>query len=417
MSLEEKVCIGIFAVLTGTACTENTTKLGGVTITEAVTDSKGKAYFTEEGTDEEVEVKVVIKDTGFPVADATVLYFDNTQSEGFLISHLAFSPQLNIALHNSDHLYSLTPAPLQVLHNSSEKENSKSGVETYLSWAEAHWEHTGCLTRENMLTLMKPGVFLMKKLGIVETIGFSDEKFDKGVQYIEDNLPESAAADVYVFIPYKHGFSASTTTITALDVKFSGRCSYGSENNQNGNDYWGGSAGSSGSGSNNVNNDGNQNSDRSDCPEMIFCDEFNGTTLNTSKWNIVNDSGINVYGGWLSLPNASSIAAQNRFENSCADKQVDLRSASYVGSVYLGNMGLSANNDTGILSCEGEDAIVNIAGAENGLSLYKSRGLLSMLVDGEVTSVPCSEDISYVQLTAGLNDLVEIDYVKVKCKR
>ena len=75
-----------------------------------------------------------------------------------------------------------------------------------------------------MLTLMKPGAFLMKKLGIIETFGFSKEKFDEGVQYIEDNLPESAVADVYVFIPYKHGFSASTTTITALDVKFSGGC-------------------------------------------------------------------------------------------------------------------------------------------------------------------------------------------------
>ena len=64
----------------------------------------------------------------------------------------------------------------------------------------------------------------MKKLGIVETLGISEDKFDEGVQYIEDNLPEGAVAEVYVFVPSKYGFSASTTTITALDVKFDGGC-------------------------------------------------------------------------------------------------------------------------------------------------------------------------------------------------
>ena len=77
-------------------------------------------------------------------------------------------------------------------------------------------------------------------------------------------------------------------------------------------------------------------------------------------------------------------------------------------------MGLSAGKDTGVLACGDEDAIVDISGAE--LSLYKSGGLLSLLVGGKITSIPCAEDISYVQLTAGLNDLVKIDYVKVKCK-
>ena len=143
--------------------------------------------------------------------------------------------------------------------------------------------------------------------------------------------------------------------------------------------------------------------------------EFNGTALNTNKWNIVNDSGIDVYGGWLTLPNASSIAAQNEFGSSCADKRVDLRTSAYGSSVFLGNMGLSAGNTTGILSCNGEDALVDISGTENGFSLYKSGGLLSLLVNGQVTSIPCSENISYVQLTAGLNDKVDVDYVRVKC--
>lgn len=411
--------LGLSAALASLGCTGgSTTKLGGVIISEAMTNQEGKAFFTEEETGEEVEVKVVIKNTDFPVSDATVLYFDNQNSEGFLISHPVFQPQLNIAEHNSEHLYSLTPAPLQILHQSSEKEKSKQGANRYISWAQANWEHTGCMNRENMVTLMKPGALLMKKLGIVETFGFSEEKFDEGVQYIEDNLPKSTVADVYVFIPYKHGFSASTTTITALDIRPNGRCSdaedykYGGDSEGNYEPEVGNESKEDNSGSN-ENNDGITDDQ---CPGTLFCDYFNGTALNPSKWNIVNDSGIEVNGGWLSLPNASSVAAQNQFGNSCKDKQVNLRSASYVGSVFLGNMGLSANKDMGILACGEEEAMVDISGAENGLSLYKSGGLLSLLVNEQVTSIPCFEDISYVQLTAGLNDKVEIDYVKVRCK-
>ncbi len=402
----------MFAALNGLACTENTSAdLGGVTIYEARTDSEGKAYFTEEETGEDLEVKLLIKDTDFPVADATILYFDGPDFEAFSLNHPAFSPQLQIARHNSDHQYPLSLTPAVIPHKGSGKEQSKTGAENYLSWAEANWEHTGCLNRDNMVTLMKPGIWAMKVVGVdevINTISFSKDRFDKGVKYIRDNLPESAVADIYVFIPYKHGFSASTTTITALDVKFSGGCSYGdSGNTQPGDNYESGSTGSDG-------NSGSGDSSNN-CSGMLFCDEFNGTALNTSKWNVINDSGIEVYGGWLTLPNASSIAAQNGFGSSCADKRVDLRTSAYGSSVYLGNMGLSAGNTTGILSCGNQSKVANIAGAENGLSLYKSGGLLSLLVNGQVTSVPCSENISYVQLTAGLNDKVDVDYVRVKC--
>ncbi|MDP3698651.1 MAG: hypothetical protein Q8R47_03620 [Nanoarchaeota archaeon] len=398
MSLEKKVMLGLLTALSGAGCTHknNSAYLGGTAISEASTDNKGKAYFSQEGIDEKVEVEVTIAGTDFPVADAYVLYFDNSDFKSFLISHPAFQPQLNIALHNSEHLYSLTPAPLPFLYNkpAPEKEQSKPAAEHYLSWAKAHWEHTSCLNKKNMVTLMKPGAFLLKRSGIIETIGFSENKFDEGVQYIEDNLPASAVADVYVFIPYQHGFSASTTTITALDIRFDGKCA---------------EKPSAQPGS------GKEGKSDNDCSGMLFCDEFRGTALNTSKWNIINDSGIEVYGGWLSLPNASSIAAQHGFGNSCADKRVDIRTSAYGSSIFLGKMGLSAGKNTGILSCGKQSKAVNIAGAENGLSLYKSGGLLSLLVGGQVTSVPCSENISYVQLTAGLNDVVEIDYVRVRC--
>lgn len=390
MSLEKKVAIGFFA-LNACAPDNYVTTLNGVRISEATTDSEGKAYFREEETGEEVEVSI-----DPPVADANIIYFDNFLSEGFLLFHPAFAPQLQIALHNSNHHYSLTPAPLQILHNGNEKEQSRPGAQTYLSWAEANWEHTGCVNRDQMITLMKPGAYLMKKLGIIETLGFGEEYFDDAVQYIEDNLPESAVAETYVFIPSRYGFKG-TTTITALEVKFEGGCTTDSENNTN-------------------NNPPTNNQNNTDCSGMLFCDYFSGTVLDAGKWNVINDSGIEVSGGKLSLLNTSSIAAQHGFGNSCADKRVDLRSGSYLGSVYLGNMGLSAANDTGILSCGEESAILNIAGAENGISLYKSGGTLSALVDGLETSIPCLEEISYVQLTTGLNDLAEYDYVEVNCK-
>ncbi|MBI4147403.1 hypothetical protein HY494_02005 [Candidatus Woesearchaeota archaeon] len=392
MSLERKVIAGMLAVLNGTACNDEnySASLGGVTIYEAVTDSDGKAHFTEEETGEEVEVAL-----DPPVSDATILYFDNYLSEGFLISHPAFSPQLNIALHNSSHTYSLTPAPLQILHDGLQKEKSKPGAETYLSWAEANWEHTGCLNRGSLVTLMKAGVYLMKKLGIVETVGFSDDKLDQGAQYIEENLPESAVAEVYVFIPYKHGFSASTTTITALDISFSGECTDDNPGN-------------------NPPGDGNG----SDCGNLLFCDYFEGTAINSNKWNVINDNGIDVYGGWLSLPNASSIATQKGLGSSCPDKSVDLRAMLDGGSIYVGNgMGVSAVNDTGYLNCGNETKTINMnTGTENTISLYKSGGLLSLLVNGNASSIPCNQDITSLQITSGMNDLVEVDYVEAKCK-
>ncbi len=398
MSLERKVIAGMLAVLNGTACSEEnySVSLGGVTIYEAVTDSNGKAYFTEEESGEEVEVAL-----DPPIPDAAILYFDNTLSEGFLISHPAFSPQLNIALHNSSHTYSLTPAPLQILHDGLEKEKSKPGAEKYLSWAEANWEHTGCLNRSSLVTFMKAGVFLMKKMGIAETFGFSDAYADRGAQYIEENLPESVTAEVYVFIPYKHGFSASTTTITALDVNFSGECSYDNSGNNPPGD-----------------GNGNNNPDTSDCGNLLFCDYFEGTAINTNKWNVINDSGIDVYGGWISLPSASSIAAQKGLGSSCSDKSVDLRAVLDGGSISVGNgMGVYAVNDTGHLTCGNESKTVSMnTGTENTISLYKSGGLLSLLVNGNSSSIPCNQDITSLQITSGMNDLVEVDYVTAKCR-
>jgi len=421
MSLEKKVQISLTAAflnLASPGCTSQpySINLGGVAISETVTDKLGKAYFNDQETGESVEVEVTISETDFPLVGATILYFDDSHSKAFSISHPAFSPQLNIALHNSNHRYSLTPAPLQILHDSSGKEQSKEGAEQFLSrardWTNTGWENTGCLNRENMLTLIKPSVYALKIYGIIKTMGLSETRFDQGLEYLEENLPESAVADTYVFVPSKHGFGLSTTTITALDIKFNGECKYEDlGNNQTEN--------------NNDNTDNNQeesdnpyspdSGDNSDCQGTIFCDTFSGSALDSSKWNIINDSGIKVYQGWLSLPSASSLASQNQFANSCPDKRVELRGAPYIGSVFLGKMGLSANQETAILSCGDHSKEVSIAGAENGVSLYKSGGLLSLLVNGTVNSIPCSEKMDYVQLTAGLNDLVKIDYVKVKC--
>jgi len=399
MSLEKKIAVGLLALSSAAAnsgCKDlnqsgkntenyNSIELGGVTISEAVTDSEGMAYFIEARNNEEVMVEIKVKGTSYPISNVTVLYFDHPKFKSFLMNHPAYDPEQQNAAHNSKHFYSLTAASLPVVHESMQKEQSKAAAQAYLSWTEANWEHTGCFNRDNMITLMKPGVYLMNKLGIIETIGFSEEDADEAVQYIEKTLPASAIAEVYAFVPYQNGFSASTTTITTLDIKFNGKCGETPAVQDQ------------------------------ECDGTIFCDTFNTSGLNANKWKIVKDAGITVSGGWLSLTNPSSIAT-SVLENSCKDKQVELRSGSYLGSVYLGNMGLSAGKTSGILSCGNQSKTLSLAGAQNGFSLYKSGGLLSISIGGIKTSVPCPEDISYVQLKSGLNEAAKFDYVKVRCK-
>src|SRR3989338_8904256 len=172
------VKMGLLILASNAGCTEEnySITLGGVKVSEAFTNSDGEATLVETilapGQEEkEVEVEVTAFDK--PVENASVLYFDNVFSEGFFISSEGHAPQLYISLHNSDHTYSLTPAPLQILHDSFQKEQSKPGAETFFSWAEANWDYTGCLNRDNMRTLMKPGAFLIKRLGIIETFGIA----------------------------------------------------------------------------------------------------------------------------------------------------------------------------------------------------------------------------------------------------
>src|SRR3989344_8782984 len=121
MSLEKKVSIGIFAVLSATACEEHSINLGGATISESSTDGEGKAYFTENESSEEVEVHLSIAETDIPIVDAAILYFDHPELKTFSITRSPFPPRLEIAEHNSSHFYSLTPGALPVLYDSLEK--------------------------------------------------------------------------------------------------------------------------------------------------------------------------------------------------------------------------------------------------------------------------------------------------------
>ncbi|MBI2125428.1 hypothetical protein HYU08_02635 [Candidatus Woesearchaeota archaeon] len=421
MSLEKKVKIGLLALAGNAACTsENySIDLNGVTISEAVTDSEGIASFVEKNvppgqTEEEVEVEVTAFDK--PVENASVLYFDNVFSEGFFISSEGHAPQLYISLHNSDHTYSITPAPLQILHDSFQKEQSKPGAETFFSWAEANWDYTGCLNRDNMRTLMKPGAFLIKRLGIIETFGIAEDDFDEGVTYIEEKLPPGAVANMYVFISANYGFQTPTTTLAALDINFDGKCGSDAGSNQGGDDYGSGSTGSGGNDNNNNNND-EQNS--SDCPGLLFCDEFDGTALDTNKWYANDNVGITVNNGWISLPNGSSITTPNNYLNSCADKSVKLYGIVDGGAITLGDgINLYLVDDVGELTCGNETAILRgiDGGLENYISFYKLPGTLSVSVNGTVASLPCNREVSLLQLTSGFDDLLEIDYVEVKCE-
>lgn len=398
MSLEKIVLLSGFLAAGGCAGEERSVNVGEVVITEAVTDNGGKALFTEKvlaqgQTEEDVEYEITGAEVGLPVADAEVLYFDNLFSEGSLVSHPAFAPQLNIALHNSGHQYSLTPAPLQILHKGNEKEQSKEGAKKFFSWAKNNWKHRVCLNKGEMVTLMKPGVYLMKILDVFETIGFSERDLDKSAEYIKKEMPESAVADVYSFIPSKHGFRA-TTTITALEVKLDGDCA---EDNFNSNDA---------------------NDDHGDCAGLIFCDYFRGTSLDTGKWNVLSDSGIEVYGNWLSLPDASSIGTRNGFGNHCSDINVKIKTGFSNGVFTFGNgIELYAIGDKVKLSCGAREMISDVSPEYNTLELLTNKGALYLQANGSIRgSIPCSAKPNQMHITAGFNDLVEVDYVEVKCK-
>ena len=417
MSLEKKVRLGLLIFASNAGCTEEnySITLGGVKVSEAFTNSDGEATLVETilaPGQEEKEVVVEVTAFDKPVENASVLYFDNVFSEGYFISREGHAPQLYIALHNSDHTYSLTPAPLQILHGSFQKEQSKPGAETFLSWAEANWDYTGCLNRENMRTLIKPGAFLIKAFGIIETVGIAEDDFDEGIAYIEEKLPPGAVANMYVFISANYEFQTPTTTLAALDINFDGKCADENiGNSQGGNDSGSGSTGSGG------NDNNEQNS--SDCPGLLFCDEFDGTALDTIKWYANKDAGITVNNGWVSLPNGSSITTPKNYLNSCADKSVKLYGIVDGGEITLGDgINLYLVDDVGELTCGNETAILRgiDGGLENYISFYKLPGTLSVSVNGTVASLPCNREVSLLQLTSGFDDLVKLDYVEVKCE-
>lgn len=394
MSLDNKV-LALLAVIGSAGCTsdEYSTNLGGIAIKERITNSEGLVSFTDDQTSEDVDVKVIA--FGNPVPDATVLFFDNSMSEGFLLSHPAFAPQLEIALHNSGHEYSLTPAPLKISYNSFEKERSKPGANIFYEWATgsdwaaANWEYTGCLSRENMVTLMKPGVYMLNEIGI-SSLGVSEKDIDEAVAYIEKGLPASATAEVYSFIPSKYGFGA-TTTITALAVNFEGGCK---KDNQSDTEEYG-------------------------CEGMLFCDYFNGAALNKDKWDIINDAGITVSGGWLHLYDSSSIGTNKEFADYCSNASVEVKGALNGGALYLGNdIALYAANGMAQLLCREEEAISQVdLSSVSKINLEKEGELLSLLVNGaNISNISCSNTFSRVHLTAGFDDEVALDYVEVKCK-
>ncbi len=394
MSLEHKV-LGLLAVFGSAGCSDDeyNINLGGVAIKERITDSEGVVSFTDDQTGEDVDVKVTA--FGNPVPDTRILFFDNHLSESFLLSHPAFAPRLEIALHNSGHEYSLTPAPLQILYESFKKERSKPGAKKFYEWATgsdwaaANWEYTGCLNRENMVTLMKPGVYMLNKIDI-SSLGVSERDMGDAVEYIEEGLPASATAEVYSFIPSKYGFG-TTTTITALVVNFEGGCK---ENNQS-------------------------DAEEYDCKGMLFCDYFNGTSLNQDKWSIINDAGMTVGGGWLRLYDSSSIGTKKEFTYPCSNASAEVKGALDGGALYLGNdIALYAANGMAQLLC-GEEEGISYAdlSSVSKIKLEKNGETLSLLVNGaNVSSIPCNSTFSRVHLTAGFDGETALDYVEVKCK-
>lgn len=202
----------------------------GVRLSQSSADSSGKVYF-QEGR-EEVTIKLQEED-GSLISEpekAKVLYFDGSDFECFKVDHPVYTTRLSCFPHNSEHLISLTPASLQVLH----PENYTSGndfdaVNNFADWNVGNGDYLGCWDKQQLEALIDQGVYIFRKIAGIFTLGLSEDFIDKAVDYLKDNLDEEMVGDVYVIIPSKHGFPGTTSVSTVLirPRSYPGECGSG----------------------------------------------------------------------------------------------------------------------------------------------------------------------------------------------
>jgi len=185
-------------------------------IKTAATDSEGKAYFTDNQTGEQVAI-TTHNDLGEVVNNTLVTFIDGNGFELFRAQHPDYVPGApHIFAHNSEHILSLTQAPLQaILHNQSRNEQSQQGASNFVDFAQAGWEYLGCRTRQEVLDMMEGGSYIIKALSKIFTLGVSDDYLDEAKDYLANNLDENLVGHLWLYKPEGLG----TSSIWVMDFK------------------------------------------------------------------------------------------------------------------------------------------------------------------------------------------------------
>ena len=160
---------------------------------------------------------------GLPLPNAHVTYLDNINFKAFQNSHPDYQPSLEIAAHNSNHVYSMTSTPLIFRHDTQGKERSNEAAKNFHDWlsgddfgAPANGIYMGCRNKEWIDNSVTFGSYIVKRLMDIFTFGVGTEFVDVGTEYIKSNMEDQIIAHIY---SYSH-INPATTTITSVELMY-----------------------------------------------------------------------------------------------------------------------------------------------------------------------------------------------------
>jgi len=186
-----------------------------VHVTRQFTDSQGRAYFTDAGNGERVEI-IVLNDNKAPVPEAEVLFFDGEGMECFRPYHPQYTPGAVACYeHNSTHTIRLTAHPLQVVQP---RDSEEIATRKLLDWTEAGWEDYGCRDKQEIEQLMETGSYIMDFVSNIFSLGITKGYYDKTKEFLTSQIDNDLVGHIYFFNPSAHGFRA-TSTIWTMDFR------------------------------------------------------------------------------------------------------------------------------------------------------------------------------------------------------
>jgi hypothetical protein len=189
--------------------------IGGVRVSEAITDKNGIATFQDPGE----TVKIMIEsEYGQVWNNSTVLYFDGQEKfKCFMVSSLdsnAFSLPVCFD-HNSEHNIAIISWQIDFnAHKDVHPDASDDAMHNFHDWTKSNWKSYGCRDKEELVDLMKGGQIIANNLGYLFSLGAANSATTQLNNILQEFIPEDAEGEIYGFIPIEHGFRATTSIWT-----------------------------------------------------------------------------------------------------------------------------------------------------------------------------------------------------------